>query len=215
MALKKWTDQEIIIDLLTKIANKTYQVNEPISIFNLIDTYQLSEVQAKFFLDKIADSFLLKITKNGDYLVRQLTIAEIEDIFLIRASIVDMKYTRLIKALTSKNKKEYYQILSEVQSWNPTNLYQIIEIETKMFYFLNRVVPCDLINNIFGEEALLSLFLRIYSLINIPDQPHKIKNFYLKIADYLINNKIKNLHHFIYEALKNDQDTFIRVYLNN
>ncbi|AHF60796.1 hypothetical protein P344_02050 [Spiroplasma mirum ATCC 29335] len=215
MALKKWTDQEIIIDLLTKIANKTYQVNEPISIFNLIDTYQLSEVQAKFFLNKIADSFLLKITKNGDYLVRQLTIAEIEDIFLIRASIVDMKYTRLIKALTSKNKKEYYEILAEVQSWDPNNLYQIIEIETKMFYFLNRVVPCDLINNIFGEEALLSLFLRIYSLINIPDQPHKIKNFYLKIANYLINNKIKNLHHFIYEALKNDQDTFIRVYLNN
>ncbi|AHF57486.1 hypothetical protein [Spiroplasma eriocheiris] len=215
MALKKWTDREIIIDLLTKIANKTYQVNEPISIFNLVDTYQLSEVQAKFFLDKIADSFLLKTTKSGDYLVRQLTIAEIEDIFLIRASIVEMKYTRLIKALTSKNKKEYYQILAEVQRWDSANLYQIIEIETKMFYFLNRVVPCDLINNIFEEETLLSLFLRIYSLINIPEQPQQIKNFYLKIADYLINNKIKNLHHFIYETLKNAQDTFIRTYLNN
>ncbi|WP_368486199.1 hypothetical protein [Spiroplasma sp. DGKH1] len=215
MALKKWTDREIIIDLLTKLANKTYQVNEPIDIFNIVNTYHLSEAQAKFFLDKLADSFLLKITKNGDYLVRQLTIAEIEDIFLIRASIVEMKYTRLIKALTSKNKKEYYQILAEVQRWDPTNLYQIIEIETKMFYFLNRVVPCDLINNIFEEETLLSLFLRIYSLINIPDQPQQIKNFYLKITDYLINNKIKDLHHFIYETLKKAQDSFIRTYLNN
>ena len=195
------TRSQIVFEALRReILFGTLELGQELLQDEIAARFEVSRIPVREALKMLSAAGLVELRPHRKAIVRKYSVAEIEDIFLIRSLLEPRAGAMACNRLTDKDLKSLGSILQKMdQVGNPPDLVRFLQLNREFHLTIYRATGSPTLNN------LLEHFI---------DQSTRFIHLYLKATDTLA--KAQTEHVEIYRACKNrEPEVLERVILDH